>query len=177
VETAAQIITYWICPAEPVRSQCVALIAELAGRFDAPVFEPHVTIHSANPGPESPEAMLDYVLKGQSCYRLLVRGLEYSDEFTKTLFVQFEPDAELARLSQNLRRASTSRLDYQLNPHLSLLYKDLDSETKRQLAASIRLPFEEIVFDSVKAVIVPTEIRSRADVEAWRVVAERPLTT
>jgi len=177
MERRAQIITYWICPAEPVRSRCVALITELAGRFDAPVFEPHVTIHSANPGPESPEAILEQVLQGRGPYRLLVRRLEYSEEFTTTLFVQFEPDAELARLSEDLRRASTSRLDYQLNPHLSLLYKDLNTETKRQLAASIRLPFDEIVFDRVKAMIAPAEIRSRADVDAWRVVAERTLTT
>lgn len=177
METAAEIMTYWICPAEPAHTQCVALIADLASRFGAPVFEPHVTIHVADSGSENPAAILERLLERRESYRLLVRGLEYSDEFTKTLFVQFEPDAELRQLSEDLRRASASRSDYQLNPHLSLLYKDLDNETKRQLAASVRLPFDEIVFDRVKAVISPAEIRSRTEVEAWRVVAERRLTT
>ena len=177
METAAKIITYWICPAEPVRSQCVALIDDLAARFDAPVFEPHVTICVINAASENPDAILEQLLEGRAPYRLLVRGLGYRDEFTKTLFVQFAPEAELARLSEDLRRVSASRSDYKLNPHLSLLYKDLDTETKRQLAASISLPFDEVVFDRVKAVISPAEIRSRTEVEAWRVVAERTLQT
>jgi 2'-5' RNA ligase len=160
-----------------VRSFCVALIAELAVRFDAAVFEPHVTIYSTAVGSENPEPILEQLLQGRGPYCLLVRALEYSDELTKTLFVQFAPDAELARLSEELRRASAAPSDYELNPHLSLLYKDLDTGTKHQLAASFRLPFDEIAFDRVKAVIVPAEIRSRTEVEAWRVVAERTLTT
>jgi hypothetical protein len=76
-----------------------------------------------------------------------------------------------------LQRASVARSDYKLNPHLSLLYRDLDIETKRQLAASIILPFDKILFDRIKAVISPAEIKSRVEVEAWRVIAEYGLTT
>ena len=174
MKIGAQIITYWLCPAEPARNQCAGLIADLAARFDAPLFEPHVTISVTNVS-ENSDAILDEVLKGRSCYRLLVRGVEWSGAFTKTLFIQFEPDGQLARLSEDLRRASGSPNDDQLSPHLSLLYKDLDTETKRQLAGSIHLPFDEIVFDTVKAVISPAEIHSPSEVEAWRVVAKRPL--
>ena len=177
MKAGQQIITYWLCPAKPTRSQCARLIQDLASRFDAPVFEPHVTIHVVSADAENPGAILEEVVKGRAPYRISVRGIEYSDEFTKTLFVQFEPNADVARLSEDLRRASASRSDYQLNPHLSLLYKDLDTETKRQLANSITLPLDEIVFDRVKAVISPAEIQSRADVEVWRVVAERRLAT
>ena len=52
----------------------------------------------------------------------------------------------------------------------------MDAETKRRLAASITLPFTDVIFDSLKAVISPAEIKSRQDVEAWRVIAERKLT-
>jgi hypothetical protein len=90
--------------------------------------------------------------------------------------VQFEPDAEVARLSSDFRRASAVQNDYELNPHLSLIYKAMARETKRQLAASIRFPFTEVRFDSAKAVISPAKIESRADVEAWRVVAEESFT-
>jgi 2'-5' RNA ligase len=177
METAAQIITYWLCPQEPARGQCAALIQDLASRFDAPSFEPHVTIHVAAAGSEIPSTTFEQILKGLATYRLFVRGIEYSDEFTKTLFIQFKPNAALAQLSEDLRRVSASPSDYQLNPHLSLLYKDLDPEMKRQLATSISLPFDEIVFNRVNAVISPAEIRSRADVEAWRVIADYALTT
>jgi 2'-5' RNA ligase len=170
-----EIMAYWLCPAEPVRTDCVALIDNLASRFDAPTFEPHVTIQVVGADAQNPEAVLEDVVKGRGSFQLLVRRLEYSDKFTKTLFVQFEPDAKLSRLSEDLGYASVSRNDYELNPHLSLLYKHLDEETKVALAQSIRLPFRGVCFDSVKAVISPEKIESRADVEAWRVVATRQL--
>ena len=118
MKSGQQIITYWICPAGPARSQCAALIQNLAARFDAPAFEPHVTIYVVKADSEDPNAVLETVLKGRGPFRLSVRGLEYSDKFTKTLFVQFAPEAELAQLSQDLGRASVSQTDYKLNPHL-----------------------------------------------------------
>jgi len=175
-ESERQIIAYWLCPAEPACQQFAAIIEDLAARFDGPVFEPHLTIYVARAERGNPETVLKKVLPGLRPYRLAVQALDYSDKFTKTLFVQFASDAGLARLSEDFRRASASPSDYQLNPHVSLLYKEMDREMKQQLAASVALPFSEVVFDSAKAVISPAEIKSRTEVEAWRVVAERKLT-
>jgi 2'-5' RNA ligase len=176
METRGQIITYWLCPAEPERSQLAGLIGDLGARFNAPVFEPHVTIHVTKADQENPAAVLNQVVRGQRPYRLYIRGLDCSADYTKTLFVRLGADPQLAQLSEDLRRASVSPSDYQLNPHVSLLYKKMDEETKRRLAASIVLPFTEINFSSAKAVVSPAEIQSREDIEAWRVIAECSLT-
>ena len=170
------IVTYWLCPAEPMRSYLSEMIRDLAARFEAPIFEPHVTIYVTDATDENPGAILKLALKNRGLFRLAVRSLDYSDDFTKTVFVQFEPDTELARLSSNLRTASVSQNEYQLNPHLSLIYKKMSPETKMQVANSIRLPFTDVFFDSMKAVISPAKIESRADVEAWKVVADESLT-
>ncbi len=176
METRGEIVTYWLCPAEPERDQFTRMIGDLAARFDAPTFEPHVTIHTTNSEREDPATVLEKIVKGRRRSRLHVRGVDYSDDYTKTLFIQLAPDTELTQLSEDLRRASVSPGDYQLNPHVSLLYKEMDEETKRQLAASIILPFSDVSFSSVKAVVSPAEVRSREDVEAWRAVAECSLT-
>ena len=170
------ILTYWLCPAEPARTGLATLIADLATRFDAPVFEPHVTVFVAGAEHESPQTVLEKAANRRGLFRLVVRGLDYSEKFTKTLFVQFAPDPRVARLTEKLRRASISPTDYQLNPHLSLIYKQMEADTKRRLLTSIALPFSEATFDTMKAVISPAEIKSRQEVEAWRVVAERKLT-
>lgn len=170
-----EIITYWLCPAEPVRTHFAKVIKDLAARFDAPVFEPHVTIFVTSAEQEKPEEVLAKVLPGRRQYRLSISGLDYSDKFTQTLFLRFAPNAELTRLSEDLRRASASKSDYELNPHLSLLYKKLELETKRDLARSIISPFTDAIFDSVKAVLSPARIASREDVESWRVVAEEKI--
>jgi hypothetical protein len=169
------IVAYWLCPAEPARSHFCAIISDLAARFDAPIFEPHLTIYVTKSSDENPDTVFARVLKNCGGHRLSVRGLDYSDKFTKTLFVQFEPDAEVTRLSSDLRCASAEQNDYELNPHLSLIYKTMTHETKLDLTHSIRLPFTEVCFDALKAVISPACIKSREDVEAWRVVATEQL--
>lgn len=176
MQTRGAFVTYWLCPAEPERSHLAALIDDLAVRFDAPVFEPHVTIQTTSADHKNPAAVLETVMKNCRPYRLRVRGLGFSEEFTKTLFIQFAPDSAVARLSEELRRVSPTPTDYQLNPHLSLIYKAMETEIQSRLAASMTLPFDDVTFDSVKAVLIPAEIKSRADVEAWRVIGEHRLT-
>src|SRR5437764_945079 len=170
-----EIIAYWLCPAEPAQRQFATLIKDVATRFDAPIFEPHVTIYVTNAKHENPATVLENVLKNCRPFRLAVRRIDYSDAFTKTLFVQFAANPQLTRLAKDFRRASLSPSDYQLNPHLSLIYKRMDNETKRKLAASITLPSKEATFDIVKAIQSPAKIKSRKEVEAWRVVAQRKL--
>ena len=170
------ILTYWLCPAEPARTQLAALIADLAARFEAPVFEPHVTIYATNAANENPESALAAIEPARAPYQLQVPELGYANKFTKTLFIQFAENPDLSRLSEDLRRASASGDDYQLNPHLSLIYKEISNEMKRALATSLNLPLAEIAFDRIKAVLSPAKIESRREVEAWRVIAERSLT-
>ena len=43
--TRQTVIAYWLIPSEPGHSFFQRIINDLAGRYDAPVFEPHVTIH------------------------------------------------------------------------------------------------------------------------------------
>jgi hypothetical protein len=43
------------------------------------------------------------------------------------------------------------------------------------LAGSIKVPFSEVIFDALKAVRCISPARTRADAEAWRVVAATEL--
>jgi 2'-5' RNA ligase len=81
----------------------------------------------------------------------------------------------LQQLNESIRTAAQDSSDYQLSPHLSLLYKRISAQDRRLLTHSIEVPFSEVTFDSLKAVRCISPTRSRADVEAWRVVAEKPL--
>ena len=170
------ILTYWLAPAEPARSHFVSLICDLAARFDAPIFEPHITIYVTAAERENPGELLKRALAACRPYRLSISGIDFSDKFSKTLFVRFESNEELTALSANFRSASISQREYDLNPHLSLIYKKMPRETKEEIAGSLSLPFQEVFFDSAKAVISPARIKSREDVEAWRVVATQLLS-
>ena len=169
-------MAYWLTPAEPTRSFFASTIAELAARFDAPPFEPHVTIYATREGEDIPGEVLSRALIDCNPLRLSVRKIGHSDEFTKAVFVEFEPSPPLSELRRALRQASVLRDAYQLNPHLSLIYKEMTRSAKTEVAAAVNLPFAEVLFDSAKAVICPARIKSRQDVEAWRIAAVQRLT-
>jgi len=169
-------IAYWLAPAEPARGFFEKVIADLAGKHDAPVFEPHLTIYVGSNRSGAIEEILSQAAIDCESIQLEVLEMRHSDEFTKTLFVQIGSNAKLQRLTKTIREASQTPSDYQLEPHLSLLYKKMPILAQRELAGSIKLPFSTVVFDSIKAVRCVSPTCNRADVEAWRVIATKALS-
>jgi 2'-5' RNA ligase len=170
------VIAYWLIPSEPAHSFFQRIINDLARRYDAPVFEPHVTIHVAADRANAAKNALVDVARECKLIGLTPLGIDQSDEFTKTLFVDFPVRAELRKINGIIRQAANDSSHYQLKPHLSLLYKNLAAATRRELAASINVPLSEVTFDAIKAVRCLSPTQSRADVEAWHVVAAAPLS-
>jgi len=169
------VIAYWIVPTEPARSYFQNVINDIAQRYDAPTFEPHVTVHVGADCTNTVDGVLSKVAR--DCEQIVLQALEVSSssEFIKTLFVQFAMNKRLQQVNESIRAAAQDSSEYDVNPHLSLLYKRMWIEDRCLLARSIDVPFPEVAFDSLKAVrcISPTE--SRADVEAWRVLATQKL--
>ena len=170
-----KILTYWLIPAEPALGYFRSVIRDLADRLDAPVFEPHVTLYVTNAVDENPPAVLQSTLANLPL-RLFPIGLACSEKFTKTLYLEFQSNAAAQQLSDKLRAASVSQREYELSPHLSLIYKTMAADEKRQIMNSLEIAFTEVEFDSVKALLSPAKIESRADAESWRVVAAAQLT-
>jgi putative hydrolase of the HAD superfamily len=169
------VIAYWLIPSEPAHSFFQGIINDLARRCDAPVFEPHVTVHVGADQADAAEKALEKAASKCELVRQMPPRIDQSDEFIKTLFVQFAMNAELRKINDIIRHATSDSSHYELKPHLSLLYKNLPAATRSELAASITLPFFEISFDSLQAIRCVSPTQNRADVEAWEVVASRIL--
>jgi 2'-5' RNA ligase len=170
------VIAYWLIPSEPAHSFFQQIITDLAGRCDGPVFEPHMTIHVGADRADAAQNALGGSARKCKSIRLTPLGIDQSDEFIKTLFVQFAMSAELRKINNVIREAANDSSQYELKPHLSLLYKKLDTAVRRELAASINVQFSEVAFDAIKAVRCVSPTQSRADVEAWHVVAAGSLS-
>jgi 2'-5' RNA ligase len=162
-------IVYWLVPAEPYRELFREIIRILAKQFDAPRFEPHLTLFATSQDSQTAKKGLRQI-KARPI-RLKIGDIAYSSKFTKTHFLQVGPTKSLDRLVVDLAGSAKPMRD----PHVSLIYKKLPVPTKKELAAAIRLPFRSVVFDSIKAVRCPFPTSTRADVEAWRVIATKSL--
>jgi 2'-5' RNA ligase len=174
--TRQTVIAYWLIPSEPARSFFQEIINDLADRYNAPIFEPHVTIHVGADQLDAAEKAIAEAARQCKFIRLAPLGVDQSDEFIKTLFVQFAMNAQLRQINDLIREAASDSSSYELNPHLSLLYKNLAAETRIELAASVIVPFSEVTFDAVKALSCVSPTKSAADVEGWKVIAARTLT-
>ena len=170
------VIAHWLIPAEPAHRFFQDLINDLARRYDAPVFEPHVTIYVGADRADAAKNALGDATRECKLIGLTPLGIDQSDEFIKTLFLQFAMSAELWKINNMIREVANDSSQYELNPHLSLLYKNLAAPTRRELAASINVPFSEVTFDAIKAVRCVSPTKSGADVGAWHVVAAASLS-
>jgi hypothetical protein len=160
------VIAYWLLPAESAQNLFADIVGELAARFDAPIFTPHLTLFLASENSRASTEVLKEL--GSVAVDLPVFGISFSEQFTKTLFVRFEKTHALQRLSSAISELSSDPQQNLADPHLSLLYKHLPKETKRELASSIQLPFREVSFDSICAMRCISPTQSAGDVRAWK---------
>jgi hypothetical protein len=174
--TGQTVIAYWLIPSEPAHSFFQRIINHLARRYDAPVFEPHLTIYIGADRADAAEKALWDAARKCNPLGLIPIGTDQSDEFIKTLFVQFATSAELRKASDIICEAANDSSQYELKPHLSLLYKSLAAETRRELAASIDVAFSEVTFNAIKAVRCHSPTRTRAEVDAWQIITEEKLS-
>jgi hypothetical protein len=162
-------IAYWLLPETAVREVFAEKIREFATRFDAPVFAPHVSVFVAPENSRRPAEILREL--GPVTIKLTIRSVRFSEQFTKTLFVQFERSALLQEVGDRIWKASGSPDRYVIDPHLSLLYASLAADKKKALVDEIKFPFWEVGFGSICAMHCARPTESVAEVEQWRLLA------
>ena len=156
-------------PAQPCRKDLENLINLLAEQYDAPVFEPHVTLFGGTyPSEDAAKCALLETVRSCPPLTLQVERLDESDLFIKTVFVQLHASECLTAMSASLRDHTSAPSAFVLNPHLSLIYKHLRLSQRQHIAGAIRLPLQAISFDAVQAVAVPKKTAQREDVECWQ---------
>jgi Cyclic phosphodiesterase-like protein len=173
-----QHVSYWLVPAAPERDFLQELINTLASAYDAPRFVPHVTLYSgASPANDNPPDIIMQSTQEVHRLNLQVDRILSTEEFTKTVFVQFRPSTLLSQMTEAMRRLSARPSAYRLNPHLSLIYKRLSPPEAQRIAATIRLPMAAVCFDAVWAIASPGTTRTAEDVGLWQVVCRQRLAS
>ena len=169
IEPPQFVIVYWLLPAAPARDFFRETIRRLAAKYDASLFEPHLTLAV---GPDFP-GEVNRTLAGLASGSVELRAVDvaFTSKFTKTLFVRFESSPPLLQLRDSLGAEGDETFD----PHVSLLYKKLPAEQQARLAAEIQLPFPAVIFDTVAATRCRLPVATGADVALWESIASRRL--
>lgn len=144
------------------------LIRELSAKLDAPLFEPHLTLCSgvtAEPGPLI-RAVAE-AARGLAPLTLRVRRIGCTEEYFRTIFIEFEPDPVLAGLHERLGALLERRNGAVFLPHLSLLYREMPLADKEALARRLRLDRSVLRFDGLKVVVPGNQAAGWRDTLRW----------
>src|SRR6187551_3732627 len=95
--TATERLAFWLMPDTQAREFFATIIGELARQFDAPVFEPHLTLLGTIPNDDKTRRVFRNLIIAPN-YELEIDGIHFSRRYTQTLFVRFRLSEELREL-------------------------------------------------------------------------------
>jgi 2'-5' RNA ligase len=168
--------TLWLTPREPLRSLLRSTIRQLASRFDAVEFEPHVTVFCAPSTDIEALAVARRIAAQFSPIELTACCLDHSESYTKTLFVQFRNSALLRQIFDTAAAQYSRSSNYILNPHLSLIYKKLSLANRRKLCETLDVSMGGYGFDRVRMIETEQPIDDDGPIRRWRVLCDELLS-
>ena len=142
-------------------------------RGGGPRFKPHLTLLS---GIETTHADAELKLKHLASrirpFEIRLGRIEWRHEYFRCLFISAIPSEELAAAKREAHEAFEMNPPPPFEPHVSLLYGNIDEALKEELAAaaggSLEVSFKAAAVRLVNA-------SPGVPVTAWRTLSERPL--
>lgn len=161
----------WVMPTGAAYASFATLINRLAAEYDAPVFEPHVTVLGEITQPEAEILQRAMQLaQGQPPFQLHLHTVDYHDAYFRALFVRVQESEPLFALHQRAQELFQMPALPEYMPHLSLLYGQFPQAVKEAIIASTgKAQAARFTVNSIHVVNTEGEARS------WYRVKEIPL--
>lgn len=163
--------TFWLIPALRLRNQLLLLIRELAKKYDVEPVDPHVTVYSGSSDDAEALAIAQHIVGIFAPLKLDFEKLGHTKLLHKTLFMQFRQSPELQRMTEFIRSNCAHPSSYELNPHVSLLYKQMLESEQEKLCRTLPVPQGDCTFDGLQVIEMGTPFRAdRSSIRRWRTV-------
>ncbi len=116
------------------------IINRLSKKYGSHPFKPHISVYGLT------NIELDKISK--ICQNIAIKfqpfnvqfsNISYSDDFWKTLFVNIIPNAVMSEIYDNFTEKIKKIENYVFEPHISLIYKKMSIEQKKEISKTIEL--------------------------------------
>lgn len=156
----------WLKPENEVYDVLENIISRLAETYDAPYFEPHITVAGSIPlSAEAIVEMMHHVRLQCEPMTLHLTETAVEDNYFRSLYVHIAPNEALLALRE--RCLTELRLEHKpYIPHVSLLYKKLEESEKQKILEQVGSRFD-LVFSPSSLYLMQTE----GPVGQWKEVA------
>lgn len=156
----------WLIPSTEDRIILEKIIFNLADKYNAPKFIPHITTFGLNSvALDKLEYIVSNSIKNMKSFNVSTLNLGYSDNIWKTLFINVQMNSNLEIIFKNLQKQLGTTFHYDYNPHISLIYKKLLDKEKKFLSKNLEIP------DKVKINKIAIQ-KFFQDITKWKIVKE-----
>ena len=116
------------------------IIKELSTQYNSQVFEPHITAYGLiDVDLDELDKIVADSIQGEKQFVVEKSKVLYSDDFWKTLFVEFKPNIQFERISKKLTKSLELFSKYEFKPHVSLIYKKMNQDEQKKLSSSMNI--------------------------------------
>lgn len=147
----------WLVPNRKNSIYLNKIVKNLAKSYGAPGFVAHITVYSGVSNLQKAKSVVN-LIKSRPITTTKT-GVGQSDYLWKTLYIKIRKTEQLRHIHKSL--ANNLDEKYRFEPHISLIYKNMDQKTKRKIKTNLKIK-NSFVFD--RLVI----IRSSKNVYKWK---------
>lgn len=169
-----QRVSVWLITNDEDKIYLSQIIRDLAEKYNAPLFHPHLTAFGGA------DANVDEVIQvakdavfGIKPFKITVDKLNYTEYYFQTVKIEFKNNDLLNVINQRLAEKLTKYGDYTFRPHISLIYKKMSEEGKKEVISSLNIKNEFTISGIV--VMIGDDAPTREGVESWRVLYRQEL--
>ncbi|HWI40373.1 MAG TPA: hypothetical protein VNX25_02665 [Verrucomicrobiae bacterium] len=170
-----KLCSIFLSPAPGDAAWASRLISDLAAAHGTIPFEPHLTLHSGVGDPLVAGEVLAAEAAALSPRRLRVRRIGATEEFFRSVFIEFQVEDRLLQLREVVKPLLEREKERPFLPHLSLLYAEMPLVRKEEIAAGVCVP-PTLTFDRLKIVTLRDPDRGWGDFRGWETLREIPLS-
>ncbi len=162
----------WLMPKGEVKENLGNLIKELSIHYLTPAFESHVTLIGNLVG-----SKLDVLAKTESLsnlikpYQINLTTIDFLPDYFRSLFIHVQQNPEVMNANKEARKIFNQEQDPLYQPHLSLMYGDLDQSIKKDIIKLIGNK-RELSFLVDKLYLYSTD----GELKNWYSIQSFPLT-
>ncbi len=140
------------------------IINTLSKKYEAPRFEPHITVYGlVDLEINFIEKIVKNIIQNSNSFLIEKSQILQSKELWKTVYIELKVNNQIEIIYNNLKKHFEKIAKYQLNPHISLIYKILPKEEKLKIINGLNIKNNFMVKDLVVQEFFP-------DVEKWKIV-------
>tara|TARA_B110000467_G_scaffold3232_1_gene2704 strand:- start:633 stop:1133 length:501 start_codon:yes stop_codon:yes gene_type:complete len=132
------VFAIWYLFDEDDESYLSTIISNLAKKYDAPSFTPHITAYGlVNIDLKTLDQKILESIPDIQSFIVERSSINFSNNFWKSFFVEILSNKNFIKINNNLTKKLSKFSEYSFSPHISLLYKHLEQSQKQFLTKSI----------------------------------------